>query len=46
MDNELKKEIEQSLKKSKPHTKIDEIKRWIPSIIILPITIYWIMNWG
>ena len=29
MDNELKTEIEQSLKKSKPHTKIDEFKKWI-----------------
>jgi len=46
MNDEFKKEIEQSLKKSKPHTKTDEVKRWIPSIIILPIALYWVLNWG
>jgi hypothetical protein len=46
MDDELKKEIELSLKKSKPHTNFDEFKRWIPSIIILPIAVYWILNRG
>ena len=46
MDDELKKEIEQSLKKSKPHTNWDEIKIWIPSIIILPIALYWVFNRG
>jgi hypothetical protein len=46
MDEELRKEIEQSIKKSKPHTKFDEFKKWIPSIIILPIAIYWVLNRG
>jgi len=46
MDEELKKDIEQSLKKAKPHTKWDEIKKWIPSIIILPIALYWVLNRG
>ena len=46
MDDELKKEIEQSLKKSKPHTNFDEFKKWIPSIIIFPIALYWILNRG
>ena len=46
MDEELKKEIEQSLKKSKPQTNLDEIKKWIPSVIILPIALYWILNRG
>jgi len=46
MDDELKKEIEQSLKKSKPHTNWDEIKNWIPSIIILPIVVYLVFNRG
>jgi len=46
MDDELKKEIEQSLKKSKTHTRFDEFKKWIPSIIILPIALYWIFNRG
>lgn len=46
MDDELKKEIELSLKKSKPSTNFDELKKWIPSIIILPIALYWIFNRG
>ena len=46
MDDELKKEIEQSLKKSKPTSKYDEFKKWIPSIIILPIALYWVFNRG
>ena len=46
MDDELKKEIEQSLKKSKPRTGFDELKKWIPSIIILPIALYWVFNRG
>lgn len=46
MNNELNKEIEQSLKKSKPHTKVDEFKSWIPSIIIFPIALYWVLNRG
>lgn len=46
MDDELKKEIELSLKKSKPQTKFDDFKKWIPSIIIFPIAIYWILNRG
>jgi hypothetical protein len=46
MDDELKKEIEQSLKKSKPQTGFDEFKKWIPSIIILPVALYWVLNRG
>lgn len=46
MDDELKKDIEQSLKKSKPTSKFDEFKKWIPSIIILPIALYWVFNRG
>jgi hypothetical protein len=41
-----KNETEISLKYAKEHTKLDEIKRWIPSIIILPIAVYWILNRG
>lgn len=41
-----KNETEISLKYAKEHTKMDEIKRWIPSIIILPIAAYWILNRG
>lgn len=46
MDDELKSEFEQSIKKAKPHTKWDEFKKWIPSIIILPIALYWVLNRG
>jgi hypothetical protein len=46
MDEEFKKELELGLKKAKPSTKFDEIKKWIPSIIILPIAVYWILNRG
>ena len=46
MDEELKQEFGQSLKKAKPQTKFDEFKKWIPSIIILPIALYWILNRG
>jgi len=46
MDEGFKKEIELSLKKSKPHTKFDEFKKWIPSIIIFPIALYWVLNRG
>lgn len=34
------------IKKSKIHTKWDELKRWVPSIIIFPIAIYWCLNRG
>jgi hypothetical protein len=46
MGDELKKDIESSLKKAKTYTKVDEIKKWIPSIIILPIALYWVLNRG
>ena len=34
------------IKKAETHTKFDEFKRWIPSIIITPIAIYWCLNRG
>ena len=46
MDEEFKKELEHGLKKAKPRTAFDEFKKWIPSIIILPIAIYWTLNRG
>ena len=46
MDEEFKKELEHGLKKAKPSTAFDEFKKWIPSIIILPIAIYWTLNRG
>jgi hypothetical protein len=45
-EEETNKEIELSLKKAKPYSTWNNIKRWIPSIIILPISAYWVMNRG
>ena len=46
MENFRDKEIEKSLKKAKPHSKWDEIKKWVPSMIILPIALIWCLNRG
>lgn len=46
MEIEIKKEYEQSLKKAKTITFWDEFKEWIPSIVILPIALYWVLNRG
>jgi len=35
-----------SLKKAKPSTNWDIFKRWIPSLIILPLATYWVINSG
>ncbi|GBD89262.1 hypothetical protein BMS3Abin03_03212 [bacterium BMS3Abin03] len=43
---EFEKNNEIDIKAAKPYTKWDEIKRWIPSIIILPVAIYWCINRG
>lgn len=40
------KEINHSLKKAKSSTGWDNVKRWVPSFIILPIAAYWILNRG
>jgi len=34
------------IKRAKTYSKWEELKRWIPSIIITPITIYWCVNRG
>jgi len=39
-------EINQSLKKAKSFSSWNQIKRWIPSAIILPIALYWVLNRG
>lgn len=46
MNEDFKKEFEQSLKKARPQSKFGEIKKWIPSIIIFPIVVYWTLNRG
>jgi len=45
-ETENNTESELSLKKAKPSTGWDVFKRWIPSIIILPLAIYWVLNRG
>lgn len=40
------KELQQSLKKAKTYTGWDVFKRWIPSILIFPVALYWIFNRG
>ena len=39
-------EVNHSLKKAESFTTWKKIKKWIPSIIILPIAIIWIVNRG
>lgn len=46
MNEEIKKDFEYGLKKAKPFTKMDLFKQWMPSIIILPIALYWVLNRG
>lgn len=45
-EEENNKELELSLKKAKPSSGWDNAKRWIPSLIILPIAVYWLFNRG
>jgi len=45
-ENHSNKEINQSLKKAKPISEWDNVKRWIPSIIIIPIAAYWVFKRG
>jgi len=46
MEPELKNNDQVDLKRAKEYTRWDEFKQWIPSIIILPIALYWIFNRG
>lgn len=46
MISEEKDDINKSLKKAEEYSKWDEFKRWVPSIIILPIAVYWCANRG
>jgi len=45
-EKENNTDSELSLKKAKPSTDWDVFKRWIPSIIILPLAAYWVINRG
>jgi len=46
LKNEDLKELEQNLKKAQPYSKWDSLKKWIPSMIIIPISLHWIFNRG
>ena len=46
MQFEIEDENKINVAKAKPYSKWDEFKGWIPSIIILPITVYWCFNRG
>jgi hypothetical protein len=46
MTDEFVNELKQSLRKAKPYKKNSELVKWIPSAIILPIAVYWILNRG
>lgn len=45
-DPENSDEINQSLKKAKSLSGWNQFKIWIPSIIILPIALFWVLNRG
>lgn len=46
MSEDLHKELKQSLKKAKPYSQTSELKKWIPSLIILHVAVYWTLNRG
>ena len=46
LDSSEEKEYQNSLKKAKSQSNWELFKRWIPSIIIFPIALYWILNRG
>jgi len=46
MKFEIEDENQIDFPTAKSYTKWDEFKRWIPSIIILPIVVYWCFNRG
>lgn len=45
-DKEKFSETQNSLKKAKQYSGLENFKRWLPSIIILPIATLWILNRG
>ncbi len=46
MNENLDKELLRNIKKAKTYSRFDELKKWIPSIIILLIAVYWTLNRG
>jgi hypothetical protein len=45
-DKENITETQHGLKRAKEYSGWDNFKRWVPSIIILPIATFWVMNRG
>lgn len=39
-------ETDQSLEEAESFSILNQVKRWIPSVIILPIALYWVLNRG
>lgn len=46
MDTSSEKDLQKSLRKAEPYSRLDKFKRWIPSIIIFLIALYWVINRG
>jgi hypothetical protein len=46
MQFEIEDENKINVSKAKSYSKWDEFKKWIPSIIILPVALYWGFNRG
>jgi hypothetical protein len=46
MINEIKVDLEESLDRAKNYSTKSQIVRWLPSIIILPIAVYYCLNRG
>ena len=46
MKFEIEDENKLDISKAKSYSKWDEVKRWIPSVILLPIAVYWCINRG
>ncbi|MBT8379883.1 MAG: hypothetical protein KJN64_11720 [Ignavibacteria bacterium] len=46
MQNSTEKEVVKSLKKAKPYSKWDALKKWVPSIVIFSIALLWCLNRG
>lgn len=46
MEDNFKKELLKNIKKAKTYSRFDEFKKWITSLIIFPIALYWTLNRG
>lgn len=46
MEKPQDRELQRSLKKAEVYSKWDAIKSWIPTLIIFPIALYWVLTRG